>query len=965
MKARNFWLSMLLAGTLSAETAIDLKNGDFEMKNDGWGCDKMSTVVKEAAHGGSFGLRVIDESPTEGSACRSTAMPVTVGKSYAVRFWARNPARNGGVGVYLQFLNNNKKMLNTPQNHNEVILPVPNTNNQWREYTLVARAPEGAVTLTVWIHAFNGSTGQADFDDFRVSELSQEEELTVKTTNVVADNSPKFPALSEERIAEIAAMLSDKPAGNGPSASNRAAWQPLYELPEAEEIIKRAETFIDTPPTELPDDVYLEFTQNGNRRNFERLLGQRNSRFTTLGLAEALEYKGRFLPQLERDLEALFNYRSWVMPAHDSGLENFYQKRFYSDLGCTAICRDLANIDWWLQDKLKPETRRRLREEVQKRMIGPYQEVIRKGIVTGGHWWSIGGNNWNAVCTSNMVGTALILLEDKRERAEILAAMEKSNPIFLSGFTDDGNCSEGIGYWSYGFGHFMTMGETVLNATNGKLSIYDADPEKIAKVCAYARDIQIESGICPAFADCGVNGRPGQTTLFYIQRRFPETLLHREYVTRPINRGLTDLGLLAFTDDKPYAEKAPETETFPKRSLFADAGIYIGRSNNGDPRGTFGIALKAGHNAEQHNHNDVGSFLISRNTKRYFLDPGNETYTKTTFSSQRYTREMLNSFGHPVPIIDGKLQPAGGKARGTIINTEFTDDVDTVVIDLKNAYYQVEGLTSLVRTFTFDRKNYVVTVRDDVYFTEPKTFGTALITYDKVFPRKKDEIIAYDAFGGLQANIDVFGSSWTYEDREIDTINGNKPHRLGINLDQPVKNATVIITIKPVENTMDLPGFYHEPDEKAFSPQLDKAITVEAEAFSAQENGEVNVEPKVGASEKAFKNWDAVGHRLTWTFDVTTAGRYAVLVRSCNAFADGVARNAFIDGKPLNGKDNPFLFPGTGGWSSTTDQWKNVWMADNGKALILDLQPGKHELMMENIDGRGLNLDWLKLVPAK
>ncbi|MBR5837338.1 MAG: heparinase II/III family protein, partial [Victivallales bacterium] len=408
-----------------------------------------------------------------------------------------------------------------------------------------------------------------------------------------------------------------------------------------------------------------------------------------------------------------------------------------------------------------------------------------------------------------------------------------------------------------------------------------------------------------------------------------------------------------------------ETETFPKRSLFADAGIYIGRSNNGDPRGNFGIALKAGHNGEQHNHNDVGSFLISYKTKRYFLDPGNETYTKTTFSSQRYTREMLNSFGHPVPVIDGKLQPAGGKAHGTFVKTDFTDDIDTVVIDMKNAYYQVESLESLVRTFTFDRKNYVVTVRDDVSFTEPKTFGTALITYDKIFERRKGEVIAYDAFGGLQANIDVTGSDWSMEDREIDTINGNKPHRLGINLDQPVKKATVVITIKPVELTKDLPGFYHEPDEKAFGPQLDKAITVEAEAFSKQENGTVNIEPKVGASEKAFKNWDTVGHRLTWTFDVPSAGRYAVLVRSCNAFVDGAMRNAFIDGKPLNSKDNPFIFPGTGGWSSTTDQWKDVWMAIDGKALILELQAGKHDLMMENIDGRGLNLDWIKLVPAK
>ncbi|MCR4573489.1 MAG: heparinase II/III family protein [Lentisphaeria bacterium] len=964
MNARNFGLSLLLAGALSAETAVDLINGDFE-KNGGWDYDKMSVITTEAVHGGKYGLRIVDDSTTAGSSCRSTAMPVTAERSYAVRFWARNPARRGAVGVYMQFFDVQNRMLNKPQNHNEIILSVPNTNNQWREYTLVGKAPEGAKTLTIWIHSFNGATGQTDFDDFRVSELSKEEELKVKSTNVAAENSPKFPALSQERIAEIAAMLPDKPAGNGPSASDRKAWQPLYELPEAADIIKRAETLIDTPPTEMLDDVYLEFTQNGNRRNFERLIGQRNSRFTTLGLAEALEYKGRFLPQLERDLESLFNYRSWVMPAHDSGLENFNQKRFYADLGCSAICRDLANIDWWLQDVLKPETRSRLRAEVQKRMIGPYQEVIRKGIVTGGHWWAVGGNNWNAVCTSNMVGTALILLDDKMERAEILAAMEKSNPIFLGGFTPDGNCSEGIGYWGYGFGHFMTMGETVLNATNGKLNIYDADPEKIAKVCAYARDIQIESGICPAFADCGVNGRPNQTTLFYIQRRFPETLLHREIVTRPISRGLTDIGLLAFTDDSKYASKAPETETFPKRSLFADAGIYIGRSNNGDPRGTFGIALKAGHNAEQHNHNDVGSFLISYKTKRYFLDPGNETYTRTTFSSQRYTREMLNSFGHPVPLVDGKLQPAGVKARGTIVKTDFTDDIDTVVIDMKEAYHQVEGLESLVRTFTYDRKNYVVTVRDDVSFKEPKTFGTALLTYDKTFERRKGEIVAYDAFGGLQANIVVTGGDWSLENREIDTINANKPHRLGINLDKPVLKAAVVITIKPVEQTDDLPGFYHEPDMTALALQMDKAVTVEAENFSKQENGAVNVEPKIGASGKAFKNWDTIGHRLTWTFDVKAAGRYAVLVRSCNAFVDGVARNVSLDGKLLNGKDDPFLFPGTGGWSNAADQWKDVWMADNGKALILNLQSGKHDFTMENIDGRGLNLDWLKIVPMK
>ena len=114
MKAGKLWLSLFLAGALSAETAIDLKNGDFELQGEGWAADKMSVVTKDAAHGGNFGIRITDESPTEGSSCRSAAMAVTAGKAYAVRFWARNPARRGAVGVYMQFFDARNNMLNKP-----------------------------------------------------------------------------------------------------------------------------------------------------------------------------------------------------------------------------------------------------------------------------------------------------------------------------------------------------------------------------------------------------------------------------------------------------------------------------------------------------------------------------------------------------------------------------------------------------------------------------------------------------------------------------------------------------------------------------------------------------------------------------------------------------------------------------------------------------------------------------------
>ena len=176
--------------------------------------------------------------------------------------------------------------------------------------------------------------------------------------------------------------------------------------------------------------------------------------------------------------------------------------------------------------------------------------------------------------------------------------------------------------------------------------------------------------------------------------------------------------------------------------------------------------------------------------------------------------------------------------------------------------------------------------------------------------------------------------------------------------------ASIAYAIQPLSSLIGLPGFYVAPDEATFKPLRDQAISFEAEEFTAQANGEVKIEDKPGASKQAFKFWDKQGHSLSWTFTVPKAGKYALLVRCCHSFGDGVARHVIIDGKQLNADDDPFLFPGTGGWSNSEDQWTDAWLAVAGRATILDLSAGKHSLTMINADGRGLNLDWIRVVPV-
>ena len=87
-------------------------------------------------------------------------------------------------------------------------------------------------------------------------------------------------------------------------------------------------------------------------------------------------------------------------------------------------------------------------------------------------WWLTVTNNWNAVCLANVTGTALALIERPEEKAFYVAAAEKYITNFLSGFTEDGYCSEGIGYWNYGYGCFVRLGHMLQGATGGQVDLF-------------------------------------------------------------------------------------------------------------------------------------------------------------------------------------------------------------------------------------------------------------------------------------------------------------------------------------------------------------------------------------------------------------------------------------------------------------------------------------------------------------
>lgn len=68
-----------------------------------------------------------------------------------------------------------------------------------------------------------------------------------------------------------------------------------------------------------------------------------------------------------------------------------------------------------------------------------------------------------------MTGAALALLQDKEERAYFVAAAEKYYVYGMKGYSDDGYCSEGVGYYNYGFARLSCCVKKFVVLRKGRL----------------------------------------------------------------------------------------------------------------------------------------------------------------------------------------------------------------------------------------------------------------------------------------------------------------------------------------------------------------------------------------------------------------------------------------------------------------------------------------------------------------
>jgi hypothetical protein len=417
----------------------------------------------------------------------------------------------------------------------------------------------------------------------------------------------------------------------------------------------------------------------------------------SLVLAECTENQGRFLDEIANGIWLICEESSWCVPAHigvqraGSGLPDTSEP--IVDLFAAETSALLAWVDYLLGarlDAVSPLIRPRVQREIDARILTPCLE-------RDDFWW-MGFmprrvNNWNPWINSNWLTSALLMEADPKRRAEAVAKSLWSIDRFLDPYPRDGGCDEGPGYWGRAGASLLDCLELLYSATDGQIDVYQVP--LIQEIGRFIYRVQIEGNWFVNFADASAVVRPTPSVVYQYGLRIGDAdmmamgawLAADQDLAHPRVDRMGSLGRLLpalFMLDELMAFEP--RQPLPRDVWLSEIEVMVARDQAGSSKGLF-VAAKGGHNNESHNHNDVGNFIAYVDGRPVLVDAGVETYTRKTFSSERYTIWTMQSGYHSLlPAIDGVMQAPGRSFAARGVEYQADEEGATFSLDIAGAY---------------------------------------------------------------------------------------------------------------------------------------------------------------------------------------------------------------------------------------------------------------------------------------
>lgn len=537
-------------------------------------------------------------------------------------------------------------------------------------------------------------------------------------------------------------LVTDNSWIKTPGYKNRDFWQ---KLPEniRKDYIEKAEQYLsyDWPVVKATD--YLEIIRSGDRR--QGVYAACSNALISLVMGELVEGEGRFIDQIINGVWYYSEQTWWGWSAHisqyqkaGSGLPDINQP--YVDLGVGEVTSNLS-WTWYLFkdefDKVHPLISERLKQEITNKALNPYFEHddFKYMGFRGGR-----PNNWNPWVNYNMLNCFLLMESDPVRKVAEVDKIVRSLDNFLNGYSDDGGCDEGPSYWGAAGALLFENLDILKNVTGGKFDVFDSQLVQNIGKYFYKVNIHAPYFINFADADATTGGNPSAVYRYGKAIKDPEMQQFGAYLAR-LNRWgeesfsgkiCDQIRNLTLLDEMKNAEAK---EALVPDFWFPDTEIAGARDKEGSFAGFF-FGAKGGFNAESHNHNDVGSFVLYYDGKPCLIDLGREEYTAKTFSSRRYEIWTMQSAYHNLPVINGVEQKEGGNFKAK--NTSFSVNAKAVTFstEISGAYPETANVKSWLRSYTLNRgKNFIISDKYELVGNTGTT-SSNIITCCKVSEQK-------------------------------------------------------------------------------------------------------------------------------------------------------------------------------------------------------------------------------------
>ena len=538
--------------------------------------------------------------------------------------------------------------------------------------------------------------------------------LLIFITFDAAAFDPRNLLQKKATVNEVLSMLSAKSEWiKYPAYQDRKGWD-AYTGNLKLKLIQDGEKNLNYTWKVIKATDYLEFEKSGNRTIMENPFGENNNALSSLLYAELAEGKGRFMNQIINGIWHTCEMSTWVLSAH---LPVQKSKRSLPDIKEEII--DLTSGDlgsflswtWYFMhdelDKVNPSIAAKLKSNIQQRILVPY-------MARDDYWWQALNyksgmlvNNWNPWCNFNVLTCFLLLEENPANLAKAVYKTMRSTDQFINYVKEDGACEEGPSYWGHAAGKMYDYLQLLHDATKGKLSIFD---ESIVKnMGEYIARSYVGNGWVVNFADASAKGggnpglifRYGKAVNSNGMQSFANYLLGGKTQWTDINESRDFFRTMENIKTASDIFSVKPSLLSEKFSWYPNTEFCYMKNNN-----NFFFASKGGYNNESHNHNDVGTFSLYIDTLPVFIDAGVGTYTRQTFSDERYTIWTMQSDYHNLPMINGMPQKFGAEYKSA--NVKFDEAHSEFSMNIANAYTKETAVVDWNRKYTLTEKSLFI-----------------------------------------------------------------------------------------------------------------------------------------------------------------------------------------------------------------------------------------------------------------